>query len=351
MSDLKPKKLSDKIGLLTRKAVGLSPGELVEARPLHPDNPLPLLVKPAVEGVNLAAWAAANRDFIGEKLAVHGAILFRGFPLVTEADFQSVIQAVSGDLLKYSYRSTPRTEVGGNIYTSTEYPADQQIPQHNEMAYTSSWPMKLWFFCARAAETGGETPLVDSRKIYQRIDPAIREAFAQKKVKYVRNYRERFDLPWQVVFQTSDKAEVEAFCRNAGIDFEWKGDDELRTSQVCQGVMAHPKTGEMVWFNQAHLFHVSSLNEEVRESLLEDFGEDELPRNAFFGDGSPIDSAMFEAIREAYRQELVVFPWKNGDLLLVDNMLAAHGRMPYSGPRRILVGMTEPWSESGALGD
>jgi hypothetical protein len=28
----------------------------------------------------------------------------------------------------------------------------------------------------------------------------------------------------------------------------------------------------------------------------------------------------------------------------VDNMLAAHGRRPFSGPRKILVAMTEPGS-------
>jgi len=50
------------------------------------------------------------------------------------AEFEQFIQAISGELIEYSYRSTPRSQVSGNIYTSTEYPADQSIPLHNEMA-------------------------------------------------------------------------------------------------------------------------------------------------------------------------------------------------------------------------
>src|SRR6185295_11544764 len=114
---------------------------------------------------------------------------------------------------------------------------------------------------------GGETPIADSRKVYARIDPAIRERFIAKGgVKYVRNYGTGIDLPWQEVFQTDDKAQAEHYCQKAGITFEWRGPDWLRTSQVCQAVATHPKTGDVVWFNQAHLFHVSSLPPAIRDS-------------------------------------------------------------------------------------
>ena len=105
---------------------------------------------------------------------------------------------------------------------------------------------------------------------------------------YVRNYVQGLDFQWENVFQTTDKSEVESYCRNARIEYEWKDQNSLRTRQVCQAVAAHPKTGEMVWFNQAHLFHISSLKAEVGESLLTMIKEEDLPRNALYGDGSKI---------------------------------------------------------------
>jgi hypothetical protein len=102
----------------------------------------------------------------------------------------------------------------------------------------------------------------------------------------------------------------------------------------------------MVWFNQAHLFHVSSLKSEIRESLLASAGE--LPRHAFYGDGSPIEDAVLEEIRAAYEREAIVFTWQNGDVLVLDNMLTAHGRRPYRGARKIVVGMGQQFDSQSA---
>jgi alpha-ketoglutarate-dependent taurine dioxygenase len=193
------------------------------------------------------------------------------------------------------------------------------------------------------AGRGGETPIADSRRVYQLIDPRIKARFIEKQVMYVRNYGDRFDLRWQQVFQTESQAEVEQFCRRAGIECEWRERDRLRTRQRCQAVAAHPVTGEMVWFNQAHLFHVSNLETSIGAALLEEFREEELPRNAYHADGSPLEASMLDEIRRVYSTEAVSFPWKEGDILLLDNMLAAHGRTPFVGSRKMLVGMCEPF--------
>ncbi len=327
-----------KLGAIKRKAMALTGDSLVKESLLRTDTRLPLLLEPAVDGLSLQQWAAGKKDFITQKLRTNGGILFRGFSVNTVDEFELFLQSLVGDLFAYSYRSTPRTQVSGRVYTSTEYPEHQTIPFHNEMSYSRSWPMVIGFFCLEASPEGGETPIADSRNVFRSIDPAIRDRFIEKSVMYVRNYGDALDLPWQDVFQTADRAEVETYCLKAGIEFEWKGESELRTRQVCQAVAEHPHTGEKVWFNQAHLFHVSSLEPEIRQSLMASAG-DEPPRNAYYGDGSPIEEDALDGIRAAYANESVVFTWQKRDILVLDNMLTAHGRRPYRGARRIVVGM------------
>ncbi|MEH0589603.1 TauD/TfdA family dioxygenase [Streptomyces sp. B21-106] len=187
----------------------------------------------------------------------------------------------------YDNRSTPRRRVDGNVFTSTEYPADQTIPQHNEMSYTDSWPATLFLTCVVPAATGGETPIADSARVHARLPQATRERFERHGVMYVRNFGHGMDLSWQEAFQTEDRAQVDAYCAQHGIQAEWLGGERLRTRHVVQATVEARATGERVWFNQANLFHVSSLPEHVERELRESFAEDELPRNALHGDGTP----------------------------------------------------------------
>src|SRR5262249_57300800 len=120
----------------------------------------------------------------------------------------------------------------------------------------------------------------------------------------------------------------------------WRSGDRLRTRYVGPAVVQHPRSGDVVWFNHAHMFHVSNLQPDVREELLKQFAEDELPRNVFFGDGAPIASAVLDTIRVLYNETAMRFSWQRGDVLLLDNILASHGRDPFEGPRAILVAMT-----------
>ncbi len=333
-----------------RKAVTISQDETIEVKQIQLETSLPLVIQPSVQQLNLVDWARNNRPFIETQLIQAGGILFRNFKVKEAAEFEQFMQTISGKLLKYSYQSTPRTEVGQNIYTSTEYPAQLSIPLHNEMSYSRSWPLKIWFFCVKSAESGGYTPIADSRKVFEGLDPQIKEQFIQKKVMYVRNYSEGLDLPWQRVFQTANKSDVEAYCHQAQIEFEWLEGDRLRTRQICQAIATHPQTGEQVWFNQAHLFHLSSLPPKVRESLLSTFNEEDLPRHAYYGDGSPIEPSVIAQINQVYQQQAVSFPWQTGDILMLDNMLTAHGRTPFSGTRKVLVGMAEEFHNQQYLG-
>jgi alpha-ketoglutarate-dependent taurine dioxygenase len=305
-----------------------------------PGAELPVIIRPSSQGESLQDAFERLQTQLEEAVSTVGGVLLRGFDVPSVEAFQQFSAAFGHPLLSYDFGSTPRTAVGGGIYTSTEYPAHQFIPLHNEQAYTREWAMKIWFHCVTAAHTGGETPIADSRAVYRKMPDSIRERFARG-ILYVRNYGD-FDVPWQQVFNTENRVEVENYCRRTGIQWEWKNDGSLRTRQLCQGIERHPRSGETVWFNQGHLFHISNQQPEVREMLEELVGIENLPRNVYFADGSPIPDTIFDEIRHVIDEQTVIFPWHKGDVLMLDNMLVAHGRTPFKGERKVVVAMAEP---------
>lgn len=331
-----------KLKRVKRRAVGGASGALVNIRPLNEDRPLPLLIEPAVDGLDLASWAADHKEQVEELLLKHAGILFRGFGISNVEEFQGVIRALYGQMLEYSDRVQPRNQVAGKVYTSTLYPPDQIIELHNESAYAANWALRILFYCEIPAAEGGETPVADCRRILDHLSPEVLRTFEEKELQYLRNMGDGFGISWQTSFQTEDREEAEVFAKRNGIEVEWKGGDRVRTRARRPAIVRHPKTGEKVWFNAAMSSHVSTLAPEAREALLSQYAEEDLPKHVFHGDGSPIDPALLDAIREAQRQETVAFLWQKGDVLLLDNMLASHGRLTYRGDRKVVVGMAEP---------
>jgi alpha-ketoglutarate-dependent taurine dioxygenase len=167
----------------------------------------------------------------------------------------------------------------------------------------------------------------------------LRERFREQGVLYVRNFTDGLDVAWQTFFRTTDRAEVERFCRENAMEYEWKKDGSLRVLQRRPAIATHPGTGDVVFFNQILLHHPSCLDPEVRESLLSLYDERDLPRNVLYGDGQPIEDEVISGLGRLYRDLAVTFPWETGDVLLVDNMLTAHARNPFGGPRKILVAL------------
>lgn len=312
---------------------------------LNTNERLSLVIEPVNKSASLVEFIQQRRDILEQKLLDKGAILFRGFNCESLENFDAIAQAYSPNRISYIYRSTPRSSLADRIYTTTEYPAKHSIPLHNENAYTKEWPLQLMFGCLIPALTEGATPLADMFKVTASIDPKIIEEFASKKVMYVRHYTEDADIPWQTVFQTEDQIEVSAFCEAKGIQYEWlDGGETLQTKQICQGVAQHPILGRSIFFNQAHLFHVSSHGDELANELIDVFGIDRLPRNAYFGDGSEIPQDMLVHIRHAFQKHSCRFGWESGDVLLIDNMQVSHGREPFTGERKVLAALFNPSS-------
>ena len=318
--------------------VELPQGDLVRSHPLREEAEIPRVVEPSVGDVDLADWLKANRQTVVDQLEVAGAVLFRGFGIDSPERLERVAGTICDELFNENGEH-PRDSVSGNVYTPVFYPPEKQLLWHNENSFNPQWPKRIFFACETPPASGGETPLVDSRDVYRRIDPAIRERFEEKGVLYMRNYAPGLGLEWWQVFQTRDRSEVEQICARGGFVAEWKEGDRLKTTCVRPAVISHPDTGEPCWFNQAQHWHISCLEDDVRRSLEESFEEDDLPRNCYYGDGSPIEDETMAHILEVYRDLEVSFPWQRGDVVLVDNILAAHGRNPFEPPRKILVAM------------
>jgi alpha-ketoglutarate-dependent taurine dioxygenase len=300
---------------------------------------MPFLIESCAGSIE--GYLAIHRNHVMHRLTEHGAVMFRGFGPASVESFGAFIQALGIEPLDYVYRSTPRTRQGKGFYTATEYPAEREIPMHNENSYQRTWPRKLAFCCVKPAAVGGATPLADMLEVQRRLDPAIIEKFQQLGVRYDRVFHEYIDLPWQEVFQTEQHAEVEKFCALNEIQFEWLEDDVLRTSQINPGVVLHPLRQENFLFNQAHLFHPSALGEETLAALLDAFGPDLLPRSAYYGNGEAIEPETLDQIRTAFDAAAIDIHWQAGDIVLLDNIQVAHGRRTYQGERILLASLLE----------
>ncbi|HWX40369.1 MAG TPA: amino acid adenylation domain-containing protein [Blastocatellia bacterium] len=334
----------DRLKQSRRKAVNVSAGALVKTGFLQDGQTLPLTIAPAASGVDLAGWAGSNLDFIEAQLLRYGAILFRGFDVDSPEAFDRFARSVTPELVNYVEGSSPRNRISDKVYSSTEYPPEFFISLHNELSYAHKWPGRLLFYCAIAPLQGGETAIADCREVLRMLDPKIVTKFERLGVKYVRRLHAGggVGLSWQSVFETPDRQAVEAYCREGSIDFEWEQDGSLRTSQVRPGLSTHPRTGARVWFNQADQWHPSNLGGDLSMALRSLSTEDSLPINAYYGDGSPLEPEVLDEVRSVFRRLTVAFPWQAGDVLQIDNMLVAHGRNPYSGPRKVLVAMGSP---------
>jgi alpha-ketoglutarate-dependent taurine dioxygenase len=334
-----PSSSGRKLPPIRRRTVAIDPGKTVRTE-FFDERELPLVIRANGE-IDLVAWVSANRQHVEDDLLRYGAVLLRDFRVDSIEQFEQCALVFTSDLLNYVEGSSPRTMLADKVYTSTEYPPEYFISLHNELSYAHKWPGKLFFHCVQPAESGGETPIADGRRVLRLLPPELVDRFERKGVRYLRNMHQQLGagMSWSTVFETTDRAFIEDYCREGDISFEWRPDGGLRTSQVRPGVIRHPRTGERVWFNQADQWHPSNLGDELAIAMGAVTDVDDLPLNAQYGDGSPIAAEDLQRVREAFHEAAVLFPWQTGDVLVIDNTMVSHGRSPFTGSRRVVVTM------------
>ncbi len=299
----------------------------------------------APAGLGLAGacdWLREAEPGLRAALREHGTIFLRGLPVADTDDVAAVRDILIPRRTPYREKATPRSDFGNGVFSSTDLPPAQSIRMHNENSYTLTFPGLLLFACLVAPAEGGATPVADCRQVLKELPPRLVDRMKSSGWTLTRNYSDYVSLGWRTAFGTDDPEQVARYCTENQISWEWQPDGNLRTRQLRAGTISHPETGDEVWFNHLAFWSEWSLDQDVREALTEEFGPDGLPFNTGFGDGAPLTEQDVADLNAAYAAATVRETWQVGDVMLVDNVLAAHGRDPFRGDRRIAVAMGEP---------
>ncbi|POX87369.1 hypothetical protein C3477_08675 [Mycobacterium kansasii] len=290
------------------------------------------------------AEVLVENDCLTPLLAEHGALLARGWNVADAGGLQAAAGSTGIEPTPYVGGNSPRTSLGNGVYTSTEYPPEAPISPHNEMSYADRWPRRLYFCCEAPAAQGGETLLADGRALvtHPQLEEVV-DCMRCKGIRYLRTMHSGSGLgkSWQQTFETADREKVAGLLRDSGAAATWLPGGALRIVERRPAFIHDSNSGRLVWFNQAEQWHHSALPVEIRNALLDEFGEEGLPHNAAYGDGEPIPERHLDAIRDVLEAVSVGHSWRHGDVLVLDNVTTLHGRAPYRGQRRILVAMTD----------
>ncbi len=288
------------------------------------------------------SWAAEHRDALRALVTEHGSVLVRGLGLRDPAEVGAVLHRLATEPMTEREAFAARQRHSDGVYSSAKWPANQPMCMHHELSYTLQVPGLLLFACLTAPTAGGATAVADAPTVLEALPADLVARFEREGWLLTRSYNDEIGASVAEAFGTDDRGAVEGYCRANGIEFEWQPDGGLRTRQRRSAVVRHPVTGQRCWFNQVAFLNQWTLAEEVREYLVDVYGEDGLPFNTRFGNGDPIGEDVVQVVNEVYEAHTARDPWQDGDLLLVDNIRTAHSREAYEGPREVLVGLADP---------
>jgi alpha-ketoglutarate-dependent taurine dioxygenase len=330
---------------------------------------LPVLWLPRTDGsvAGLAAWVSQNRATVEKTLLDTGGILVRGFDVRSADDVETLAAAFVPDLGQDYLGTSPRHAVTPRVFNASELPGYYPIPQHCEMTFVAQPPRRIFFSClVEPAAGSGETPITDFQAVAAGLPADVRARFEQRDLRLIRNYtgpghkgRDLWQLkPWHEMFGTTDRDVVSERCRNEGFEAEWVGNDGLRLVSYHKAFHPHPQTGATIWFNHLQVFHLAAGPMELqhiakmRPSVRSRFWSlaagamgsvksrrpsIEQSMHMTWANGDEIAHSDLKAVMETIWANQVVFPWKKGDFLALDNRRVSHGRLPYRGPRKVVV--------------
>ncbi|GFZ09367.1 hypothetical protein Acr_20g0011750 [Actinidia rufa] len=269
-----------------------------------------------------------RREWLSEVLVQHSAILFRGFGVASPEEFGRVVEAFGWEEMPY-FGAISRTKMAAKrVYTANEAPLHQPIFFHHEMSSVKEFPSKIFFFCAQPSPQGGETSILPSHILLEKMEDLVPEFVSklqrigyvfQKKMPKQNETNTVICKTWRWLFQTDDEVEAQKRAKEKlGCSFVRFNEDG--SAEIVYGPLNPIKEfGEKrVWFHH-----------------LVDRNEGDTAHS--FGDGTPIPRSALDAYRTIVSENCVDIKWQKGDVLLVDNFCAQHGRRAGDAPRVVLV--------------
>ncbi|HEX4793426.1 MAG TPA: TauD/TfdA family dioxygenase [Humisphaera sp.] len=308
----------------------------------HYGKPFPLALANQTPGVPLTSaltWIAEHSGQLLNQAAEHGAILFRGFGTATAEDFDRFVAAF--DLPNFPYDQSLSNAVRVNktprVFTANEAPPSVTIFLHHEMAQTPVFPSRLFFFCEHAAASGGATPICRSDVLWDRLAkccPEFARNCESKGLKYSNVMPAEADASsgmgrsWQSTLSATTREQAEARLKQLGYSWEWQPDGSLRATTPVLPAVKKLQNGRTAFFNQ--LIAAAKGWKDARND----------PSKAItFGDGTPLDQDAVSVAANLGEELSFDIPWQSGDVALVDNYVAMHGRRSFSGTRKVLASL------------
>jgi alpha-ketoglutarate-dependent taurine dioxygenase len=312
---------------------------------------LPLFIEPTSDRLAspeaFSAWIRAHRPRLDDLIVEYGGIVLRGFPVDSAQAFSRFADQFPAYERGYVGGGAPRQKLAEKVLESTRMVETFKIPLHTEMSYMRRYPPRIAFFAKTSARTGGETIIGSMLDFMGELPPDLIARLRTRKVRSVRNYapasdaaapqivRHSDDIRWNDVFGTSDRQAVDRICADLGIEPVWQDDGSLSVVEETDPLTRHPRTGDLIYRNNLHNNYTYGDGDTASRFKARAAH----PAGMYLDDGSPLPEADADAVNAAFERVELAWRWRDRDIMILDNLLVAHGRNPFEGPREVMVAL------------